>query len=475
MSHLTPSGIEGLDELLGGGLPRGGLVVLAGNPGTGKTIFSAQFLYRGAVDHGERGLYVSFAEDKYQFYRNTKALGLDFERLEEEGLFSFLDMLTVREEGVSTALELIISKVAELGAERLAIDSFSAMAQAFREPHDARVVLHTVLSKIARSMNCTTLLVIEVPHGSSRIGLGIEEFVADGIIVLKRALLDGRPLRELEVLKMRGTPTPEAQAVFTLKGGFKVFSPFKAKGVERPRRFRPIPDPEGYFSTGSRDLDEVLGGGYPRGSTVLFEIGKHVSLEQYGLVITPTLWNFVAHGRGVLDIPSAGVDYTLVKRRFEEGGFTDEEINELLRVCTRYYVEAEERPYIVRLEGEDPLKGFERCLGFAQELIEKTSKPLLKLCGVDMLIDAYGVAGALSYLKACATEARRARGLHLVVLKPGYPRLASILDSIADVHLKVVRRHGSVLLYGVKPRTNIYVLEMDVSEGYPMPKLTPVI
>jgi circadian clock protein KaiC len=115
MSSIAPSGIDGLDELIGGGFPRSGLIVLAGNPGTGKTIFSAQFLYRGAVEHGERGVYVSFAEDKNQFYRNMGALGLDLEKLEKEGLFSFLDMLTVREAGISPTLELIIGKVAELG------------------------------------------------------------------------------------------------------------------------------------------------------------------------------------------------------------------------------------------------------------------------------------------------------------------------------------------------------------------------
>jgi len=94
MGGRVASGIDGLDELISGGFPRGGLIVLAGDPGTGKTIFSAQFLYRRVVDHGEKGVYVSFAEDKEQFYRNMRALGLDFERLEREGLFSFLDVLT---------------------------------------------------------------------------------------------------------------------------------------------------------------------------------------------------------------------------------------------------------------------------------------------------------------------------------------------------------------------------------------------
>ena len=78
-------------------------------------------------------------------------------------------------------------------------------------------------------------------------------------------------------------------------------------------------------------------------------------------------------------------------------------------------------------------------------------------------------------MKACATRARETGGLCVFALKPGYPRLAGILGSIADVHLRLARRHRVVLVYGVRPATNLYAIEMDASEGYPMPKLTPMI
>jgi len=110
-----------------------------------------------------------------------------------------------------------------------------------------------------------------------------------------------------------------------------------------------------------------------------------------------------------------------------------------------------------------------------QEFMEKTGQPVLMVNGADMLIDVYGLAGALTYLKACATRARETGGLCVIVLKPGYPRLAKILGSMADVHLRFARRHRVVLVYGVRPTTGLYALEMDVSEGYPMPKLTPMV
>ena len=474
MSHSISSGIEGLDEIIGGGFPRGSIIILAGNPGTGKTIFSAQFLYHGCTKYGENGIYVSFAEEKEKFFEEMKNFNFDFEKLEKEGHFFFLDMVTTKEEAISTIMETITSKINEIKAKRLVIDSFSAMVQAFKEPHCARILLHTILSKITRSIGCTTILIVEIPYGETKIGLGIEEFVADGIIVLKRSIFNDRILRELEIYKMRGIPISESQVIFTLKDRFKAFSSFKFKPIEKSNRFKPKQDNEMYFSSGSQDIDKVFGG-WPKGSTILFDIGDYVSSEHYHLFGLPTIWNFLAHGRGIIMTPSAGVDYTLLKDRIKRGGFTNEEINKLIRIYTRYHPKIKMEPCIVTFEGANPIEDFEKRAIIAEELIEETGQPVLNINGVDMLIDSYGVRGTLSYLKACANRTRVSHSLCALILKPGYPRLASILSSIADIHLKFVRRHGITLVYGYKPGTNIYVLEMDTSEGYPMPKLTPII
>ncbi|MEM2327017.1 MAG: ATPase domain-containing protein [Candidatus Bathyarchaeia archaeon] len=471
----VPSGVERLDEIIGGGFPRGSLIVLAGNPGTGKTIFSAFFLYNGIVNCGERGIYVSFAESRETFLGNMLSLGLDFEKLEEGGMFSFLDMVTAREEAMPTVMETILNEVSRIGARRLVIDSFSAMAQAFKDPQDARIILHTVLSRITRLMGCTTILIVEAPYGENRMGLGIEEFVADGIILLRRTRLDGRLLRDLEILKMRGTPTPETQAVFTLKDGFKVFPPFKPKPIEKPRRFEPQPDTEKYFSTGSPDLDNMLGGGYPKGSLVLIEIDEHVSTEQYHLIVFPTASNFAKHGRGIIVIPSVGVDPSQIIRGAEGMGAPRDVIDRLMRICVKDYPGFKPEPPLVAFKGESPSEDYAKYLDVERELMERTGQPVLRIVGTDMLINTYGVKETLSAIRIDFTRVKEMEGLGIVLLKPGYPRLAKILSATADIHLKITREHGAVLVYGVKPRTNLHVLEMDASKGYPMPKLTPII
>ncbi|MEM3382398.1 MAG: hypothetical protein QXQ11_09615 [Candidatus Bathyarchaeia archaeon] len=102
---------------------------------------------------------------------------------------------------------------------------------------------------------------------------------------------------------MRGTPIPEPSMVFTLKDGFKAFSSSSAVEIEKPVRFQPRPDAERYFSIGSPSLDEVLGGGYPRGFTVLIQIDENVPYHQYHLLVHPTAWNFITQGRGVIYTP----------------------------------------------------------------------------------------------------------------------------------------------------------------------------
>jgi len=204
LNERVPTGIDGMDDLIEGGFPRGSLILLAGSPGSGKTIASAQFIYFGAVNLNENGVYVSFSERKETFFKNMEKFGFDFEMLEKKGRFKFLDMMTCDEGAVGSTLNLALGEVRAMGARRLVIDSFSAMAQAFRKKIDARIIVH-LLEKMMRQTNCTTLLLVEIPTGSAMIGLGIEEFVADGIILFE-TIEEKTGIRKRAIIrKMRGT------------------------------------------------------------------------------------------------------------------------------------------------------------------------------------------------------------------------------------------------------------------------------
>jgi len=204
LRNRVTTGVKGLDDLLEGGFPRGSMIILAGSPGSGKTIASAQFLYYGATKCDENCVYVSFAERQEVFMGNMARFGFDFLELGNKGKFKFLDMATTREAGISETLNVIIREALSVKAQRLVIDSFSAMALAFEKKIDARVVLHA-FEKMMRQTGCTTLLIVEIPTGSSGLGLGFEEFVADGLVLFE-TIDDKRGIKKRAIIrKMRGT------------------------------------------------------------------------------------------------------------------------------------------------------------------------------------------------------------------------------------------------------------------------------
>lgn len=258
-SGRAPTGIVGLDSLIQGGLPIHSLTLLGGRPGTGKTLLAARFLYEGA-SNGESSIYVSFAETRAQFVSNMSMFGLDFQKLIERKVFEFMDLTTASPEAVSDALELVLTRVAEMRAKRLVIDSFTAIAQAFDKLIDARMALHVILGRLVREEECTTLLLVEMPYGTERIGLGIEEFVADGIITLDSISHKGGFLRTINVKKMRGTQIKLDRSTYEISSekGFVVFPALELQiepGLGKNR-----------ISTRIPGFDDMIQGGLPERS-----------------------------------------------------------------------------------------------------------------------------------------------------------------------------------------------------------------
>ncbi|MCD6469220.1 AAA family ATPase [Candidatus Bathyarchaeota archaeon] len=201
----VPTGIARLDEMLGGGLPKGSTTLVAGGPGTGKTILAAQFIYSGATKYGEKGVYVIFGESAETFKNNMLSLGWDFGKLQEKRQVEILDLISLREpESVETTFDEIVETARVLGAKRLVIDSITALTVVFKDVAEIRTLI-SVLQKVLRGLNCTTILITEIPWGSNRLGMGIEEFVSDGIIVLEMVSRRNQLKRRLMVLKMRAT------------------------------------------------------------------------------------------------------------------------------------------------------------------------------------------------------------------------------------------------------------------------------
>jgi len=206
MAKLIPTGIPGLDEIVGGGFPRNKLILIAGGPGAGKTIMAGQFLYKGAVEYNEKGVYVSFAETANSFKEAMKQLWMDFDGLEKRGLVKIIDLITTAKPALESNIGEIMRHAEFLGAKRLVIDSFTAMTTAVKGRIEVRILAH-LLQKFLLKLDCTTVLITEIPWGKETIGAGVEEFIADGILIIQTYMENGELKRRLIVLKMRGSKT----------------------------------------------------------------------------------------------------------------------------------------------------------------------------------------------------------------------------------------------------------------------------
>ncbi|MGZ5485589.1 MAG: ATPase domain-containing protein [Nitrososphaeraceae archaeon] len=257
------TGIAGLDALIEGGIPKGFTVLIAGNPGSGKTVLTTHFLYAGLTKN-ENGIYVSFTEADYSFYNNTDRFGMKFREFEKQNKFSFIDFSAVTQDGIQDALEEVLATIKETHAKRIVIDSFSAIFQAFVNPNDARIVLHVVLGKMLRAEGVTTMVIGEVPIGSASIGAGIEEFVADGIIKLEHGFTNASPII-LKVIKMRTTLIDREPHICALKEHGMVVFPKKSIALNFNSSSTRV-------LTGIPGLDERMGGGLLEG-TVTTVIG----------------------------------------------------------------------------------------------------------------------------------------------------------------------------------------------------------
>jgi KaiC/GvpD/RAD55 family RecA-like ATPase len=196
--NRVPSGIKGFDELVGGGIPERDIILLSGECGAGKSVFGLQFL----VSSKSNGIYVSFEDDAAKISETAAVFGWDIKKLQKEDRIRVLRYDPFKLEDI---IEIVESNIKEIDAKRVVIDSVSALGIYMKEISEIRRMVLQIESAL-RKNGCTALLISEIipgRHGISR--FGVEEFVTDGVVSMKRYTSKGEIVRGLEVIKMRGT------------------------------------------------------------------------------------------------------------------------------------------------------------------------------------------------------------------------------------------------------------------------------
>ena len=263
-----PTGIQGLDEITGGGLPRGRPTLLCGGAGCGKTLFAAEFLVRGAVQFGEPGVFMSFEETDAELKANVASLGFDLAGLVRRKKIVldhvYIERSEIRETGEYDLEGLFVRlnhAIDSIGAKRVVLDTLEALFSGL--PNEA--ILRAELRRLFRWLKDKGVTaVITAERGREQLTRhGLEEYVSDCVILLDHLVNEQIATRHLRVVKYRGALHGTNEFPF-LSGdeGLSVL-PITSLGLNHKVSSDRI-------STGIARLDAMLGGrGFFRGSSIL--------------------------------------------------------------------------------------------------------------------------------------------------------------------------------------------------------------
>jgi len=263
--------IEGFDLISCGGLPKGRTTLMSGTAGSAKTIFASQFLAEGILQSDEAGVFVTFEESPEEICKNMEGFNWNIREWEAAGKWAFVNATPSPEiETIYTSnydlgalLARIEYAVRKVNAKRISIDSIGNIFTMLPNTGNIRNELHR-LSIAIKNMNVTAVMTAERTEEYGEIArYGVEEFVADNVIILRNVLEDEKRRRTVEILKFRGTFHQKGEFPFTVTPGKGIIIiPLSAMELKQKSSNVRI-------SSGNKELDKMCGGGFFRDSIVL--------------------------------------------------------------------------------------------------------------------------------------------------------------------------------------------------------------
>lgn len=264
----SPTGIPGMDEITGGGLPKGRPTLIAGGPGCGKTLFAMEFLVNGAIQYNEPGVFMAFEENAEELAQNVASLGFDLKKLSKQRKL-IIDYVRVQrseiEETGDYDLEGLFIRLGHaidsIGAKRVVLDTIEVLFSALSNQGILRAELQR-LFRWLKDKGVSAVITAERGEGTMT-RFGLEEYVADCVILLDHRVTEQVSTRRLRIVKYRGTLHGTNEYPFLIgQHGISVL-PITSLGLDHKA-------PTERVSTGIKELDEMLGGkGFQRGSTIL--------------------------------------------------------------------------------------------------------------------------------------------------------------------------------------------------------------
>ncbi|MEO8183818.1 MAG: ATPase domain-containing protein [Deltaproteobacteria bacterium] len=286
LEHMRPASISRcvthitkLDEILGTGIPWGSSLLIGGVAGTGKTVLSLEFIYRGALA-GEKGIIFSFEETEERLRAAAQGLGWDLDKEIDRGMVEVVfipqpDIL------VETHLMMMGERIEAMRAKRVVIDSISVFLHKVTNPQLSREkVFH--LCSLVQNAQAVGFFPTDIPYGSNQVSrFGVEETVVDGVIILTSLEEGEERQRYVEVYKLRNTAHLKGRHNMLIEaGGVAIFPRY---GDAQPEGAPPALVVASRLSSGVPGLDELLGGGFLKRSVTLVSGSAGIGKTLFGL------------------------------------------------------------------------------------------------------------------------------------------------------------------------------------------------
>jgi circadian clock protein KaiC len=261
----TSSGIVGLDQILFGGLPTGRTTLISGGPGTGKTVFGLEFLYRGALA-GEPGILITFEEEAEEVRRNAQAIGWDLAQLEQQKkLFIMhaelpLDLILSGEFTINGLLAILVGQVQALGAQRIVIDAIDRILNLFSDRLRWQNQLHT-LHHWLRTQRLTAVITAK-NSGNKKNSYPFLDYLLDCVVHLDQRVIGQVMTRRLRVMKYRGSGFLSNEYPYLISDHGIEIIPISSSQLHQQAI-------GAYMSTGNKQFDKLLGGGFRTGAGIV--------------------------------------------------------------------------------------------------------------------------------------------------------------------------------------------------------------
>lgn len=468
--------------------PGGHSLIVRGNAGTGKTTFALQVIEELA--HIEKGYYFStrvsdnallqhfpWLEDRllgisYAHKREgsgktlprnraglTKLKGLGFQTIgtqkkemaisigkdlgELEGLYELV-------ENQSPARTLVV------------IDSIDALAERYGMTFSS--LISALQKDLVEGYGSNVLYVLENTDQSL-------DYLGDGVAIVSRSEFNRRRVREIEILKLRGCEIQQPKYLFTLKGGkIQTFGYGAENRMPTQNGWVAIEDVNGRVSTGVMDLDRLTNGGLERGTMALIELGQGVPSTISSMIEQSLVANFLTLRRGVLWVPLRKVSADAVRGQMTSM-VTKEQFEKCVRVPEVAAQVESSAPYIMPVEGSDAAIDLKwKIISYS---LSGTESPMLSLLGFDSLESIYGEK-VMDHLPEHLGIMKRTKGVCVCITSPS-SKSTDKLSDLANVHLKVDRIGGTIVIYGDEPFTECNALALEERHKGGKISLTPIV